>query len=115
MQMPEATAPEPTADEALATWQTVVQAAWGLTNVRVGAKDIVPRVTGVAEALEALRARIAEVHQRQTLEVIEDEMHRARADLAELQHLVQAMERRIDEVLGAVRDRKGTLYTPPRE
>lgn len=115
MQARKVAAPHASLDEALATWQTLIQAAWELTNVRVGAKDVVPRFAGVAAALEALRARMAGVHRRQTLEIIEDEMHTARADLKELQQLLQATECGIEGILREVWNRKKTLRHSPRE
>ena len=105
----EAATPQARTDEALAIWQSLVQAAWGLTNVRVGVKDVVPRFAGVAAALEALRARLTEVTRRQTLEIIEDEIHAARADLNELQQLLHATECTMDDILREVWKRKKTL------
>lgn len=107
--------PQTIVDEALATWQTLIQAAWNLTNVRVGCKDVVPRFTGVPASLETLRARVADVRRLQTLDLIEDEMHTARADLAEIQQLLQATERSVDEILREVWNRKKTIRNPAHE
>ncbi|MBI3327550.1 MAG: hypothetical protein HYZ81_12720, partial [Nitrospinae bacterium] len=51
VQAPEAGAAETVIDEALATWQTLTLAAWSLTNVRVGCKDVVPRMAGLFDQL----------------------------------------------------------------
>ena len=115
VQARKAGAAETVSDEALATWQTLTQAAWSLTNVRVGCKDVVPRMAGVAAALETLRARVADVWRLQTLETIEDEMHTARADLAELRELLQVTEAGIAEILKEVWNRKKALRNSARE
>ena len=115
VQASEVSAAETVSDEALATWQTLTRAAWSLTNVRVGCKDVVPRLAEVAVALEALGARVADVQRLQTLEIIEHEMHTAEGDLAALQELLQVTEAGIAEILKEVWNRKKALRNSARE
>lgn len=98
--------------EALKTWKTIVSAAWSLSNLRSGLVDVAPRLKGLPEALNALKASVPGIQRISTLDTLEGEVQGAAGELKALSEDLMGVRGLLEEILQAVWRRRIVLKSP---